>query len=654
MADEILGADIGGTFTDFILLRGGKLVAHKVLSSPDDPARSFLRGIAELGLGPRAEVVHGSTVATNAILERKGARTALIATRGFADVIEIGRQDRPGLYDFHPSRPPPLVPADLRFEASERIGAGGEVIRPLEPADVESAAARLEAGGVQSVAISFLFSFLHPEHERLARDAVARAAPRVFVSLSSDVAPEHREYERTSTAVVNAYVTPVVERYLTRLEQGLAGRPLRILQSSGGSISAAAARRAAARTVLSGPAGGVVGAWSIAALAGYRDVITFDAGGTSTDAAVCAGGWRETTEGSIAGSPILLPSIDIHTVGAGGGSIARVDSGGALRVGPESAGASPGPACYGLGGTEPTVTDAHVVLGRISPGEPLGGKVAVDAEAARRAVKGIAGALGSSIEDAARGIIRVADAVMERAVRRVTVERGHDPRRFTLVAFGGAGPLHACALAEGLGIARILVPRHPGCLSALGMLLADVTMDFSLGVMRPASSLDDGSAAALFRPLIEEARAAMAAEGRAAGALRLERSMDLRYVGQSYELNVPCGARLRETLRRFHAAHRARHGHGDDALPVEVVTLRVKAVRRARRPPFARARRVARRVVPRRGRARREDLRPGDRIAGPCSIDQLDATTHVAAGWTASVDALSNLVLERRKRGGRA
>jgi N-methylhydantoinase A len=653
MAGEILGADIGGTFTDFILLRGGRLIAHKVLSSPDDPARSFLRGVADLGLGPGAEVVHGSTVATNALLERKGARTALVATRGFADLIEIGRQDRPDLYRFHQTRPPPLVPAGLRFEASERVGSRGEVIQPLDAGGIEAAAARLDAEGVESVAVSFLFSFLAPEHERLAREAIARVAPRVFISLSSEVAPEHREYERTSTAVVNAYVTPVVARYLARLEEGLGGRPLRVLQSNGGSISAAAARRAAARTVLSGPAGGVAGACSVAALAGFRDVITFDAGGTSTDVAVCPGGWRETTEGSIAGSPILLPAIDIHTVGAGGGSIARVDSGGALRVGPDSAGAKPGPACYGLGGREPTVTDAHVVLGRIPAGGLLGGVVPVDGDAARRAVGSIARAIDASLEAAAAGIVRVADAAMERAVRRVTVERGHDPRAFALVAFGGAGPLHACALAESLGIARILVPRHPGCLSALGMLLAGVTMDFSRGVMRPVGSLDDAAAGALFRPLIEEARAAMAAEGRGGGAVRFQKSMDLRYCGQSYEINVPCAPRLRETIRRFHAAHAARHGHAGETLPVDVVAVRVKAVRTARKPPLERARPVKRRVRPARGRALRQELRPGDRIAGPCAIGQLDATTWVAAGWEAAVDGLSNLIIERRRRGAR-
>jgi N-methylhydantoinase A len=653
MADEIIGVDIGGTFTDFILLRGGKLVAHKVLSSPDDPARSFLQGIAELGVDPRAEVVHGSTVATNALLERKGARTALIATRGFADVLEIGRQDRPALYDFHATRPTSLVPADLRFEADERVGPGGMVVRPFDGAGVRAAATGFEAAGVESVAVSFLFSFLDPAHERLARGLISEAAPGVFISLSSEVAPEHREYERTSTAVVNAYVTPVVARYLTRLEEGLGGRTLRVLQSNGGSISALAAKRAAARTVLSGPAGGVVGAWSMSALAGFRDVITFDAGGTSTDVAVCAGGWRETTEGSVAGSPLLLPTIDIHTVGAGGGSIARIDSGGALRVGPESAGASPGPACYGLGGEEPTVTDAHVVLGRISPQELLGGKVPVLEDAARRAVGRIARAMKTSVEAAARGIVRVADAAMERAVRRVTVERGHDPRGFTLVAFGGAGPLHACALAEGLGIPRILVPRHPGCLSALGLLLADVTMDFSRGVMEPAGSLDDAAVESLFRPLLDEARAAMATEGKASGGIRLERSMDLRYAGQSYEINVPCGPRLRTTLLRFHAEHGARHGHASAKLPVEVVALRVKAVRRPRKPRLERTRCVRRRVTLARGRARRADLRPGDHIAGPCAIDQLDATTHVAAGWVVSVDGLSNLVIERRGSGAR-
>jgi N-methylhydantoinase A len=646
---EALGVDIGGTFTDFVLLRDGKLTVHKRLSDRADPARPLLAGVAELGLAADGEVVHGSTVATNALLERRGARTALIATRGFADVIEIGRQARPHLYDFHQTRPPPLVPGELRFELDERVDAAGKALRPPGRAAVEELARRIAEAGAESVAVSLLFSFLNRAHEDAVRNAIRAelgdAAP--LLSLSADVLPEHREYERTSTVAINAYVAPVVARYLERIERGLGGRPFRVFQSNGGSIAAATARREAARTAFSGPAGGVAGAFAAAREAGCTQVITFDAGGTSTDCALCPGAPRETTEGSIAGLPLSLPMLDIHSVGAGGGSIARVDAGGALRVGPESAGADPGPACYGRGGKHATVTDAHLALGRIPADRPLGGSLRLDIEAARAALAGLAAQLDCDLEAAARGVLRVATAAMERAVRKITVERGHDPRAFTLVAFGGAGPLHACELAEALAIPAVLVPRWPGVLSALGMLGAEVVKDYSQAVLAPALALADADLERRFAPLEARARSEMAAEGVPESALAVARSADLRYAGQSYELRVPC-AGLAASVADFHRLHERRFGHAREEAPVEVVTVRVRAAGRARELALAATAAAVRppRVIA--GSVRdREDLVPGDRVTGPGVIHQADATTYIAPGWEARVDERLNLILRR-------
>ncbi len=478
-----IGVDIGGTFTDFVLFVDGKLTVHKVPTTPDDHARAMLAGLAELGAAAgQGPVVHGTTVATNALLERKGARTALITTRGFRDVLEIGRQNRPDLYALEPQKPPPLVPRELRLEVAERVDHKGRVLQPLDMASVDAAIAELQRLGAESVAVCLLFSFLYPEHE--ATIAARLEAAGFAVSASHRILPEFREYERTATTVANAYVSPVLNRYLTNLEAKLPAElgPLRVMQSNGGVITAKAAKAAAARTVLSGPAAGVVGAAYMAGLSGYTDLITLDMGGTSTDVALVPGRLRETSEATVGDVPVRLPMLDIHTVGAGGGSIARLDAGGALRVGPQSAGADPGPACYGKG-DQITVTDAHVLLGRVAPTQFLGGRMALDRPRAERLMADLAARMGMDAERAANGVLRVANAIMEKAVRVISVERGYDPRRFTLVAFGGAGPLHACELAEGLGIPRVLVPRSPGVLSALGMLAADVMKDYSQTVM---------------------------------------------------------------------------------------------------------------------------------------------------------------------------
>ncbi len=664
MARNVVGVDTGGTFTDFVLLRDGELQVHKVLSTPVDPASAILQGLEELGVHRNLEaLVHGSTVATNAVLERKGVRTGLITTEGFRDVLEIGRQTRPKLYSIRVEREPALVSRELRVEVLERLNELGDVLIPLDEDSVDEAIAVLKRADVQSVAICLLFSFANPDHER--RVARAARAAGVHVSASSEVLPEFREYERTSTVVLNAYVAPIMDRYLGRLEQSLpADAPLRIMQSNGGSISAATARQEAARTLLSGPAAGVVGAAYVASAAGFEHSISFDMGGTSTDVALIDGGVTETTDGTIGGHPTKLPMIDIHTVGAGGGSIAWFDSGGALRVGPLSAGADPGPAAYGRGGAEPTVTDANVVLGRLIPEVFLGGGMVLDRDAALTAVAEIAERLGSTVEEAALGIVRVANANMEAAIRVISVERGHDPRLFTLVAFGGAGPLHACELAGALRIPRVLVPSTPGVLSALGMLTADVLKDYVQTVM-VSSGEASGKVEPVFAELEQRGRDDLRREGIEPERVVIERYLDLRYVGQSYELLVPYDGDLDEVITRFHEAHDRRFGYSDPGERVQVVNVRLKARGLADRPEIERfaldqtatAEPVERRPVVFSGAAGateydtpiydRVKLSPGSSFSGPAIITQYDTTTVLPPGWRLTVDATRSLVVEQ-------
>ena len=667
----VLGVDIGGTFTDFVLVdAAGRVRVHKRPTSPADPARAFLDGVAALEVDPAAEVIHGSTIATNALLEQRGARTALITTRGFADVLEIGRQHRPDLYALTPAKPAPLIPRAWRLELNERVTADGAVLTPLDPAEVAALAERLQAEGLQSVAVCLLFSFLHPEHEQAVRAVLEQAAPGLYLSLSSDLLPEYREYERTATTVINAYVAPLIDRYLARLEAGLGPRPLRIMQSNGGTLAAERARAQAARLALSGPAGGVVGAFAAAQTLGASapNAITFDMGGTSTDVALCPGRLPLTTEGEIAGLPLRLPLMDVHTIGAGGGSLARVDSGGALQVGPQSAGALPGPACYGRGGAQPTVTDAHLVLGRLDPARFLGGAMQLDEAAARHALTALARDLGApSPEAAAWDVLRVADAAVERAVRRISIERGHDPRAFTLVAFGGAGPLHACGLAAQLGLAQVLLPRAPGVLSALGMVLADRVKDYSQTVLRPAAALSAAALEAWYAPLEARAQAELAAEG--VTHVTLERLLDTRYQGQSFELSVPLPANagydvVAIWLAAFHALHAQRYGHSHPGEPVELVTLRLRASAPAPRVAFEPrpARPAGQALTPAAERAvwfeqagrlearrtpvyDRDSLSPGDTLTGPALLTQLDATTVLPPGWHGRVDAHGHLLL---------
>jgi N-methylhydantoinase A len=670
-----LGIDTGGTFTDFVALEveTGALRALKVPSVPADPARAVADGLTRLrgrhAIAP-AQVerfIFGTTVATNAILERKGGRTALVATRGTRDVLEIQRQWRHRLFDLALRRPDPLVPRRWRLEADERVAADGSAVAALTDAEARRVAAEVAALGVESVAVALLFSFLAPAHERRIREALAREAPGLHVSLSSDVCPEFREYERTLTTVMNAYVMPKVNGLVARLDAELSaaglGAPLRIMQSNGGLMSSAQARAQPARTLLSGPAGGVVGAVAVAAGAGLGDVITMDMGGTSLDISLARDGRVGlSAEGRVGGFPVKIPQVDTHTIGAGGGSLARVFRG-TLKVGPESAGADPGPACYGRGGTAPTSTDAAVVLGLIDPAYFLGGEVALDADAARRAIRDRIGRpLDLDDADAALAVVRVQVAGMVSGIRAVSVEQGLDPREFALLPFGGAGALYAGLIAEEMGIARLLVPVHPGVLSALGMLMTDVKDTRVRTRIVAATDADAGAIERTYRDLEEELAAALAGDGIAPDRLRLERSCDMRYHGQAYEVNVPApgGVDLAGLVARFHAEHRRSYGQADEREPVELVNFRVTGVgvvEKARlaprpgvhggQPPVPKGERAAyfgRETGWRRCPVfERDGLAVGVELAGPVLVEEPGATIVLYPGHRARVDALGNL-----------
>lgn len=663
-APLLVGVDTGGTFTDFVLIQDGAVRIHKEVSTPDDPSRAILHGLATLGIvESQMTVIHGSTVATNAVLERKGARVALITTAGFADILEIGRQTRPRIYGFEMRRAAPLVPAKLRLEVRERLDERGHALLPLDQASMTEALATLAREQVESLALCLLFSFVNPEHEHIIAEQ-ARAMG-LYVSASADVLPEFREYERASTVVLNAYVGPIIDRYLGQLEGGLPpDTQLRIMQSNGGSISATTARREAARTLLSGPAAGVVGAALMAKASGFEQIISFDMGGTSTDVAHVSGTIAETSEGSVGGYPMRLPMIDIHTVGAGGGSIAWFDTGGALRVGPASAGANPGPAAYGRGGTEPTVADANIVLGRLIPEHVLGGALPIDPAAASAAVSKLARRLALSPEEAALGMLRIVTAHMEGAIRVISVQRGYDPRECTLVAFGGAGPLHACELAASLRIPRVLIPPVAGVLSAFGMLAADIVKDYVRTVMLPLAGSNAVIAEELAR-LTDQGRLDLIGEGCAEGRILIERALDLRYVGQSYELTVPFddGA---DMASAFHRAHARRFGYSDEGEPVQIVNVRVKARGLVDTPPMPRQTgdKAAAHAATRRSHRvafssadgqliwrqtpvyMRERLAPGAVLTGPAIVAQYDTTTVLPPDWSATVDATGAILAQ--------
>lgn len=659
MTPKVVGIDTGGTFTDFVLLdEGGKLRVHKVLSTPDNPAKAVLAGLRHLLNGAAADIVHGSTVATNALLERKGAKAALVTTAGFEDVLEIGRQTRAAIYDLNVEKPPPLIPRERRIGVAERVGPQGEVLRELSDESIRTTVDALRALGVDSVAICLLHSYANPKHEDALLGAIESELD-AFVTSSYQVLPEFREYERSSTTVVNAYVGPVMARYLSQLGDEVTSGRVRIMQSNGGIMSLEAAQRLAVQTILSGPAGGAVGGFALGQRAGFDNVITFDMGGTSTDVCLCAGELSRTSETVIGDVPIRVPVIDIHTVGAGGGSIAYRDPGGSLRVGPRSAGAAPGPICYGQGGTELTVTDANLFLGRLSPEHFLGGERQLEVTPISDAIASFAAQMNLSMTDAAEGIVRVANATMERAMRVISLERGHDPRDFTLVCFGGAGAMHAADLARNLGIPRIMVPRAAGLLSALGMLLADVVRDYSRTLLVRAADLDDERLDRAFGELETRANTEYEREGIAAGQLLLERSLDVRYVGQGHELSVPMSADFETS---FHDIHHRRFGYADPKRPTEVVNVRVRAVARTDQPPMpehelqaadASAATLGECAIVFDGDEResllidRSKLQPGNAFSGPALVVEYSTTTVVPPDFHCRVDAGENLILER-------
>jgi len=672
--------DTGGTFTDCVYLRDGRIEILKVLSTPQHPAGAIgnaLDQIMESGATDSPlDLVCGTTVGTNALLERRGGRVALVTTSGFEDVLEIGRQARPRLYDLLFEKPEPLVPQARRFGLRERLDYSGRVLTTPSRSEIGRIVRAVVRSGAESAAVCLLYSFINPAHEKAIAGALATAG--LQVSASYEILPEYREFERTSTTVVNAYLVPVMSDYLSQIERIASASPdpgrmrdntgrsrVRVMQSNGGVLSAAAAAREPVRTILSGPAGGVLGAQYVSELAGFDRIITLDMGGTSTDVSLMESGsfgsLSTTSESIVSGVPVAVPMFDIHTVGAGGGSLARFDRAGALRVGPASAGADPGPICYGRG-TSPTVTDANLVLGRLPGAGLLGGSFALDARRARQYMNRARGPM-CSVEEFAQGIVDVANAVMEKAVRVISVERGHDPRDYTLVAFGGAGALHACDLASGLEIPRVLVPCFPGALSALGILRADVTKDLSrtvrLDVRNSARWRENLHTA--FSALEREGRSQMRGEGFSDEAIRIDRALDMRYSGQSYDLTVPYAG---DIIAAFHASHERRYGYSDRARTTEIVTIRARFTGRTPKPilpkwkmggPNPKEAAVSRSIVIFTGRrfaARvydRSRLGAGNRIAGPAVVTEYSATTFIPPRWTGSVDLYGNILLERAR-----
>jgi N-methylhydantoinase A len=655
MSETRLGVDVGGTFTDLVALSQGRLITAKVPSTPQDQSAGVMNSIETSEIEPGAvdALAHGMTVATNALLERRGARTALVTTEGFRDVIEIARQNRPSLYDLSQDRPPPLVPRGLRFTVKERMGPQGE-ISALDEESLEEVVSSIKEAEVEAAAVCLLFAFMHPDHERRIGEALREELPEVHVSLSSEVLPEFREYERFSTTTADAYLAPKLAAYLKNLagkaEEAGVPSPL-IMQSSGGVVGIDDAIADAAGCLLSGPAGGVVGAAYVGGLGEYRNLLTFDMGGTSTDVATIIDGEAQTTtETVVAGLPIKLPMVDIHTVSAGGGSIAWADAGGALRVGPHSAGAEPGPAAYGQGGEEPTVTDANLFLGYLADEATLGGEVVLQRELSEKALSSLGEKLGLDAQEAALGIVRVANAEMVRALRVISVERGLDPREFALLAFGGAGGMHACALAEELGMETVLVPRAGGVLSALGLAISDLRHDYVNPYLVGLENVEKEEFEKKFEKM--ESSASEDLEDP-----EYDRRADLRYRGQSFELTVEADS-LEKLEERFHAAHEQRYGYRMDDESVELVNLRLISTVPVEKPeldepePEGEAESGTREanfdgewqevaVLD------RERMGKGSEVSGPAIVEFKESTCVVRPGWRGAVDGVGTLVLEK-------
>ncbi|RQD76531.1 MAG: hydantoinase/oxoprolinase family protein [Candidatus Syntrophonatronum acetioxidans] len=675
-----IAVDTGGTFTDIALFkeREGRVKVGKVPSTPKNPALAVMEGIKKVMEEENIEpssityLLHGTTVATNALLELKGANTSLLTTRGFQDVLEIGRQTRPSLYDPSIQKPPPVVPRDLRFEVSERVFYDGSINEKLKLEELETIIKEIQEKQVESVAICFIHSYRNPRHEELVKEVLERELPHLFISCSSDVLPEFREYERMSTVCINAYVMPAIKRYLEYLEERLIEEGIKstlyIMQSNGGIITSGVAREQSARTLLSGPAGGVIAGLFLAKNIRNNNIITMDMGGTSLDVSlIYQGEPRYSTESYIGGYPLKLPMIEIHTIGAGGGSIARLDQGGALKVGPESSGAFPGPACYGQGGKEPTVTDANLILGRINPSFLLGGEMEIHLDKARDAVEEkLARPMKVPVEEAAEGILKVVNANMVRGIRVVSVEKGFDPREFSLVAFGGAGPLHALELARELGMKEVIIPPNPGINSALGMLAADVRRDYVLTRIMKEEELEGEILEKLFDEIKEDALKELRREGFDPDIINFTRSADLRYPRQAYEINVSLPEKelkrdsIKEMVQSFHNLHRQFYGYNREDSFIELVNLRLAAVGKMRplrleendanspdpskafithRPVYFEGEYVKTPVY------QRHKLETGNEILGPAVIEQLDSTLIIFPREKARVDSFFNILI---------
>jgi len=651
-----IGVDTGGTFTDFVYLKDGKWNVLKVLSTPEDPSIAVLKGLEKIG-GQKRDITHGTTVATNAVLEKKGAKTSFITNSGFEDIIYIGRQNRKDLYNLTFRRPPPLVPSDLRFGLKCRIDSKGEIIQDLEEKQITELIKKLKEKGVQSVAVCFLFSFLNPEHENILKERLK--AEGFYVSVSNQIVPEFREYERASTTVINSYVMPKMERYLKKIEKNISNTDrFRVIQSNGGIISPKTACFEPVRTVLSGPAGGVVGAFSVGKIIGKNRLITFDMGGTSTDVSLIDGKIPFTTESSISDFPLKIPVIDIHTVGAGGGSIAYLDEGGSLNVGPESAGADPGPVCYGKG-EKLTVTDANLFLGRLIPDFFLSGGMELDTDRLNFYFNYYSKKWGVDPYRLAEGILKVANTKMERAIRVISVEKGYNPKDFTLFAYGGAGGLHAGFLARNLKIPQVVIPKNPGIFSAYGMLLSDVVKDYSLTVMIRADYSKIDHIEKIFIHLEKKAFDDLIKEGLDKKDIYIDRYLDMRYRGQSFELVIPYSQKF---IDDFHKTHQKIYGYKTDK-EVEIVNIRIRAVGKTEKPEPERIEKggnnpekafVRQDYVYFDGKKHktdiliREELKAGNRINGPAVIVEYSSTTVIPPFSECYVDDYGNLILRIR------
>jgi N-methylhydantoinase A len=679
-----IGIDIGGTFTDIVALDGDRLTLTKVPSTPKDLLAGIdaaVRRVLELARVPASAVqrfVHGTTVATNAVLEQKGPVTAILTTEGFEDVLELGRMKRSRMYDLgmDPETPTFLAPRRRRAGIRERLDARGRVLTPLDEAQVRATVSALRAQGVQAIAVCYLFSFVNPAHERRTREICREVAPEISVSLSSEVDPTFREYERLCVTAFDAYLRPVVERYLAGLADTLAGLGVRtvplIMRSRGGIVSASLAAQEPVTLFLSGPAGGVIGAKSAAERSGVRDFVSLDMGGTSNDVAVVRGGEPLiANEGTIGSYPVRTPMVDVSTIGAGGGSIAWIDKAGGLRVGPQSAGAEPGPACYARGGEQATVTDANVILGYLNPDRFAGGLMTLDVKAAERAVGAVAQKLGLDVVAAAAGIHRVINARMADQIRLVTIKRGYDPRQFALVVLGGAGPVHGVPLAEEMGMAEVIVPETPGVLAAFGLLAASIEHHHARTLTGRTDAVDLAAVGRCLTELDEIGRGRMREEGVPADEVRVQYAADMRYVGQAYELEVPVQVpvtpeRVGEIVAAFHTVHERVYGYARAQQPAEFVNFRavhtfplpaprvrsaahgsctIDEARIGQRPVYFAPGGFVRTAIYDRAR-----LSSGDAVDGPAIIEQMDTTTVIAPGYTATVDPASNLRIRRRQR----